>query len=241
MFKYLIVVSVFFVLSKGQASHEEKEARKPASIGTELLQQIVKTADLYSQARVSDLTCELDAYQSEIINLLKKAQYREGFTPDMITNNIRTALAGTIALKEFTGEVNLEANASKEEYEKALTGTYFEMPGSGAYGPQETFWLKKDGVAEFSILVVSDTEPFTSTKKIAGNWGVKVEKGLVRIWFTQGKRKRVYRLEKSYDIYTNGWILKTKEKASDEGKRRVHDEGNPRVRYYNGIVSECEA
>jgi hypothetical protein len=227
--KFVILVTALLATSTLFA-----ETRKPASLGNEILQSYLRTADLLSQARSENLTCDVGSYQSEIINTLKKAKSSESFDGKMITQNMKSALAGTIALKEFTGEVNLDYNASASTYEKALTNTYFEGLAAGVYGPSETFILKSGGVIEYTRTEYLEDEPFTKPIKTLGKWGVKTDKNnLVRVWFTVGKKTRAYRLERSYDGHDTGWYLKSKEKPSDTNGQRVQ--------FYNGKMSECEA
>lgn len=212
------------------------EARKPASLGSELVATYVKTADLLAQARNQNLTCDLNAYQSEIIETLRKTDYNSDFSPNMITTDIKTALAGTIFLKQIMGEVKLE-NPTVSEFQKALTNSYFESPAAGVYGPQETFILKSGGVIELTTLQVLNEEPWSKWTKSTGTWGVQVkeEKGnkITRIWFKIGNKTRAYRLNRTYKGQDNGWILESKPKNQSEDYYRT--------KFYNGHMSECEA
>lgn len=236
--KSFLFVTAFLLSTFATAAEAKKEeTRKPASLESELVQSYIRTADLLSQARIQSQTCEMEAYQTTIIGILSNVKDKESFSPNMITPNIRKALAGTIFLKELTGEAKLDYDSTDANYQKALLDSYFESPAVGAYGPSETFVLKAGGVVEVTNMLVLNEEPWFKTTVSKGTWGVKSRPEkydkIVRVWLTVNGKTRAYRIERSY---TNGggWILQTKPK-NDNSEQHL------RIKFYNGYNSECEA
>lgn len=241
--KVIRLAMVAFVLIGSGGYAQAKTAipeRKPASINAALMESYLKTADLLSQARNQGNVCEEDAYQADILSLLMKVRYSQGFKPEMITANMRQALKGTIAIKEITGEVDLENNYGTDELEKALDGAYFEAPGAGAYGPARTFVLSKEkgvNVVEMRAGYFDDQDNHRVAVK-KGTWGVDVRTRkrtiLSRLWIKVGNKTTVYRIEKSYSNDNNGYLLKG-------APRNLDSSSGGAIRYYNGVVSECDA
>jgi hypothetical protein len=233
----LVTVLLLSTIAFAAEDAKKEETRKPASLESELVQSYIITADLLSQARNQNQTCEMDAYQSSIISTLSNVKHKETFSPNMITPNIRKALAGTLFLKELTGEAKLEYKATDSDYQKALVNAYFEAPAAGVYGPAETFVLKAGGVIEVTNLQVLDEEPWYKHNVSKGTWGVKTKEEkyskIVRVWWTVNGKTKTYRLERSYEN-GGGWILQTKPK-NDVSEQYL------RIKYYNGSMSECDA
>lgn len=234
----LLTLMLIPSLSLATENNSTKDApRKPASVTSELVQAYVNTADILARARQQNMICDVSAHQSEIIQLLDKARYLEGFDPSMITAATRQALTGTIALLEITKAVDLFKNNTVSEYQKALANAYFEAPAPGAYGPPMWMTLLPGGTMKVGIREVLNEEPWVRDSEKMGTWGVQIKKekfsDVVRVWFKIGNKTTSYRLERSlYGPLDNGWQLRS---GTDKSK------GPSKIRFYNGYSSECEA
>ena len=236
MNKLFLTTLLFFPLLALAEEKQVKEGeRKPASIEQELLQARLKLAEVLSRARLEKKTCDVDAYQTEILDLLSGSKYLEGFNVNQIPGSVQQTMAGVLAYNEVTG-LNLSETSAAADFERALVNSYWESIGQGVYGPQYTFTLRPGGKVDIKRLEVLNVEPWYRYHTEVGQWTVqrRAAKGSqdssVRVGLRLSNKNKVYYIQKNYENH-GMWQLNRGPSNRDKQK----------VEFFNYAANECEA
>lgn len=223
--------------AKPEAAATEGE-RKPAS-EQELVQSRLRTADILARARIGDQICEMEAYQTEILDEVSKVQYRTGFSVSQIPASVTQALRGVIAYNEIATNTTLSESTTASQWTAALANSYWESMGMGVYGPQYKITLKAGGRVEIQRMEVLDQEPWYRIHNEVGSWTVQVRSEransgpvprlVLRLNSNTRSRPQVLRLFKNWENH-GMWELRT---GVQQGARM-------NTKFWNYHASECE-
>ena len=195
-------------------------------------------ADVLSQARVKNRTCELEAYVTTIIDHIRDAATQSEnkvSVPPVVENVVKHSLQ----YREITGEMNAFSGKGVAE---ALSKSKFYGPSFGVYGHSKWIEFKADGK-----LIYHEAKEIGIWSQYQGEWGYltpTAEKSydgivIIRLNKPEGSKTLVYRLKKFWSGGYSSFVL-TLGKKKRKGYSNKPVEWKD-IKFYNENPSECDA
>lgn len=166
-----IVIAILSLVSVSSA--------QTSSLADRAAKTRLELAGILIEALDKNDVCDVDAYPSEINDLVMRANivledadmqaWVDKLSP---SSKIREDLA----FRQSVQAVNLNGKVSKSDVEKQLTGTKFYKFGQGAYGSPQNIKLEAGGKATVFDLELLDHDPYFTWKSSVTTWEVVLVK-----------------------------------------------------------------